>query len=84
MPAPPFHRNESSRGTDARPFSFTFVHVVPSQRHAVQLSRELRLKDHQAAVAECHFTRDEVKFPHAAKPLIVNPASLPAACISSC
>ena len=72
----PFHRSKSSHGADPSPFSFTLVHVIPRQGHAVQLSRELRLKNHQTAVAECQFTRGEVEFPHAAKPLIVNPTIL--------
>ena len=66
----PFHRSESSRCTDPSPVSFTLVHVIPRQGHAVQLPRELRLKNHQTAVAECQLARGEVKFPHAAKPLI--------------
>src|SRR5436190_21255091 len=66
----PFHQSESSHCTDPSPVSFTLVHVIPRQGHAVQLPRELRLKDHQTAVAECQLARGEVKFPHAAKPLI--------------
>src|SRR4029077_1910901 len=66
----PFHRSESSHGTDPSPVSFTLVHVIPRQGHAVQLPRELRLKNHQTAIAECQLARSKVKFPHAAKPLI--------------
>jgi hypothetical protein len=59
---------------DPRPFPFALEHVVPSQGHAVQPPRELRLKNHQVAIAEPAFARREVKFPHAAKSLIVNAA----------
>src|SRR3954463_6443473 len=76
-PRIPFHRSTSSHGTDPSPFSFTLVHVIPRQGHAVELPRELRLKNHQTAVAECQLTRGEVKFPHAAKPLIASPTFLP-------
>jgi len=72
----PFHRSESSHRADPSPVSFTLVHVVPRQGHAVQVPRELRLKNHQTAVAECQFARGEVKFPHAAKPLIGKPTFL--------
>jgi len=41
-----------------------------------QPPRELRLKNHQVAIAEPAFARGEVKFPHAAKSLIVNAAFL--------
>src|SRR6478735_12746014 len=75
-PRIPFHRSTSSHGTDPNSFSFTLVHVIPRQGHAVQLPRELRLENHQTAVAECQLTGGEVEFPHAAKPLIVNPAVL--------
>jgi hypothetical protein len=43
----PFHRGKVSHGADPRPFSFTLVHVIPRQGHAVELLRELRLKNHQ-------------------------------------
>jgi hypothetical protein len=65
-----FYRSESSHRTDPSPVSFTLVHVIPRRGHAVHLPRELRLKNHQTAVAECQLARGEVKFPHAAKPLI--------------
>ena len=66
----PFHWGKVSHGTDPRPLLFTLVHVIPRQGHAIKLPRELRLKNHQTAVAECQLARGEVKFPHAAKPLI--------------
>src|SRR3954447_7852647 len=69
----PFHQSESSYRTDPNPVSFTLVHVISRQGNAVQLPRELRLKNHQTAVAECQLARGEVKFPHAAKPLIGKP-----------
>ncbi len=34
---------------------FKFKHIITGQRNRVDLSRELRLKDHQSAVAEAHF-----------------------------
>ncbi len=70
----PFHRGKVSHGADPRPSSFTLVHVIPRQGHAVPLPRELRLKNHQTTVAERQFARGKVEFPHAAKPLIVDPA----------
>ena len=69
----PFHQSESSHCTDPNPVSFTLVHVIPRQGHAVQLPRELRLKNHQTAVAESQLARGEEKFPRAAKPLIGKP-----------
>ncbi len=70
----PFHWGKVSHGTDPRPLLFTLVNVIPRQGHAIQLPRELRLKNHQTAVAERQFARGKVEFPHAAKPLIVDPA----------
>ena len=66
-------RGASPHCTGPSPFSFALVHVIARQRHAVQLPRELRLKNHQTAIAECQLARGEVKFPHAAKPLIGRP-----------
>src|SRR4030095_16875205 len=70
----PFHWGKVSHGTDPRPLLFTLVNVIPRPGHAIQLPRELRLKNHEAAVAERQFARGKVEFPHAAKPLIVDPA----------